>query len=134
MRSRRRCSETWASNYSRSRQLRPVRISTRTGTRRGCAFSIACPAVLPVRIYQVLFAGYWFWGNFLNPRAFPTIAGSVLTASAQFAAEAFFGARFGSGGRVTVPFVILNLCVLAACAVAALAAVTKYLDWQARRQ
>jgi len=97
------------------------------------AFSIACPAVLPVRIYQVLFAGYWFWGNFMNPRAFPTIAGSVLTASGQFAAEAFFGARFGSGGRVTVPFVALNLCVLAACAVAALVAVTKYLEWQARR-
>jgi len=37
------------------------------------AFSIACPLFMPVRVYQVLFVGYWFWGNYLSPEVFPTI-------------------------------------------------------------
>ena len=62
------------------------------------AFSIACPAVLPVRVYQVLFTGYWFWGNFLSPKVLPTISGTVLVASGLPQASAFFDARFGSAG------------------------------------
>ncbi len=96
------------------------------------AFSIACPVVLPVRVYQVLFCGYWFWGNFLNPKAFPTIAGTVLTASGQFAASLWFG--FGGGGRqATLSYVVLNLCVLAGSSIAALAAAVRYLEWRSRR-
>ena len=33
-------------------------------------FSIGFPLVMPVRVYQVLFTGYWFWGNFLTPGFF----------------------------------------------------------------
>src|SRR5712691_1704638 len=32
------------------------------------AFSIACPSLLWVPLYQFLFVGYWFWGNILSPR------------------------------------------------------------------
>ena len=28
------------------------------------AFSLLCPMLMPVRVYQILFTGYWFWGNF----------------------------------------------------------------------
>src|SRR5581483_8689990 len=31
------------------------------------AFSIACPAIMWVPLYQFLFVGYWFWGNLLTP-------------------------------------------------------------------
>ena len=31
------------------------------------AFSISCPVVLWVPLYQFLFVGYWFWGNLLSP-------------------------------------------------------------------
>lgn len=89
------------------------------------AFSIGCPAVLPVRVYQVLFTGYWFWGNFLNPKALPTISHTVLVASGLPQASAFFHARFSS--PTTVAYAVSNLLVLAACAALALLAVTWYL-------
>ncbi len=94
------------------------------------AFSVACPAVLPVRVYQVLFTGYWFWGNFLNPKAIPTISQTVLVASGMPQARAFFNARFGQ--PVTATFAALNLLTLIACAAIALVAVTRYLEWQDR--
>jgi ABC-type Na+ efflux pump permease subunit len=44
------------------------------------AFSVACPAVLWVPLYQFLFVGYWFWGNLLPPDgAVPTLSGTWLT-------------------------------------------------------
>jgi ABC-2 type transport system permease protein len=59
------------------------------------AFSLACPVLMPVRVYQVLFTGYWFWGNFLNPEAIPTLNGTLLTAGGSYAMEGFFGGSFG---------------------------------------
>jgi hypothetical protein len=88
------------------------------------AFSIACPAVLPVRVYQVLFTGYWFWGNFLNPKALPTISDTVLVASGLPQATAFFNAPFGRPATST--YAVLNLLTLAACAATALASVVAY--------
>ena len=35
------------------------------------AFSLACPLIMPLRVYQILFTGYWFWGNFLNSESLP---------------------------------------------------------------
>lgn len=55
------------------------------------AFSLVCPLVMPVRVYQVLFVGYWFWGNYLNPDAFPTISGTLLVPSGRFVLNGFFG-------------------------------------------
>jgi hypothetical protein len=34
------------------------------------AFSVMCPSFMPVRIYQILFNGYWYWGNYLNAEKF----------------------------------------------------------------
>lgn len=55
------------------------------------AFSIGCPAVMPVALYQFLFVGYWFWGNFLPPSfRIPTISQTILTPRGHYARAAFF--------------------------------------------
>jgi len=101
------------------------------------AFSLACPMVMPLRVYQVLFTGYWFWGNLLTPKAFPTISDTVLNAVGQYPLQAYFGMYFDSTYRVTAaytpPQAVLNLIVLVACIAAALFALDRYLRRQERR-
>lgn len=101
------------------------------------AFSLACPLVMPLRVYQVLFTGYWFWGNMLTPKAFPTISDTVLNAVGQYPLQAFFGMYLDSTQKVergfTPPEAVLNLIVLAACILIALFVLDRYLRWQARR-
>jgi ABC-2 type transport system permease protein len=97
------------------------------------AFSLACPTVMPVRVYQVLFTGYWFWGNFLNPEAIPTLNGTLLTAGGSFAMEGFFGGSFGFSDGYTAGQAWLNLLVLAGCILLALGALERLLAWRASR-
>ncbi len=101
------------------------------------AFSLACPLVMPLRVYQVLFTGYWFWGNLLSPQAFPTISDSVLNAVGQYPLQAFFGMYFDSTDGVdvgfTAPEAVINLLVLMVCIAIALLTANFYLRWQARR-
>jgi ABC-2 type transport system permease protein len=101
------------------------------------AFSLACPLVMPLRIYQVLFTGYWFWGNLLSPKAFPTISDTLLNAVGQYPLQAYFGMFTDSTHAVsesfTPPEAVLNLFVLTACIAVALFATDRYLRWQAYR-
>lgn len=101
------------------------------------AFSLACPLFIPVRVYQVLFTGYWFWGNFLSPQVIPTLNGTYLTPSGLFMLHGFFGGMFfGSlnwAGVYTHMDALINLLVLAGMAAAALFASNRYLAWQASR-
>ncbi|MFT3894330.1 MAG: hypothetical protein QM730_22080 [Anaerolineales bacterium] len=101
------------------------------------AFSLACPLVMPLRVYQVLFTGYWFWGNMISPKAFPTISDTLLNAVGQYPVQAFFGVFTNSTHKVeggfTPPEAMLNLVVLFACIAIALFAVNQYLRWQERR-
>lgn len=101
------------------------------------AFSLACPLVMPLRVYQVLFTGYWFWGNLLSPKAFPTISDTPLNAVGQYPLQAFFGVFTDSTHKVqggfTPPEAVLNLVVLITCIVIALFTVNQYLRWQERR-
>jgi len=101
------------------------------------AFSLACPLVIPLRVYQVLFTGYWFWGNLLSPKAFPTISDTPLNAVGQYPLQAYFGLYTDSthavAGGFTPPEAVLNLIVLAACIAIALSTLNAYLRWQARR-
>jgi ABC-2 type transport system permease protein len=96
------------------------------------AFSLACPAVMPVRVYQVLYTGYWFWGNFLNPQFMPTVSGSLLTAKGDYAANAFFNVPGMYLDPHTPIEAVLNIAVLVACAAAALFVLERYLAWQER--
>jgi ABC-type transport system involved in multi-copper enzyme maturation permease subunit len=101
------------------------------------AFSLACPLVMPLRVYQVLFTGYWFWGNLLSPKAFPTISDTLLNAVGQYALQAFFGVYDDSTHAVIVKFAppeaALNLLVLLLCILTALFVLDRYLRWQERR-
>jgi hypothetical protein len=102
------------------------------------AFSLACPLVIPLRVYQVLFTGYWFWGNFLSPQAFPSISDTLLNAAGIYSLQAFFGVYFeqpnGTVSQLTTTTqALLNISVLAACIVAVLFTLHQYLRWQARR-
>jgi len=101
------------------------------------AFSLACPFVMPLRVYQVLFTGYWFWGNLLNARVFPTISDTVLNAVGQYPLQAFFSMYTDSTHKVEGGFTpseaVLNLIVLMACIAIALYILDRYLRWQERR-
>jgi hypothetical protein len=101
------------------------------------AFSLACPLIMPLRVYQVLFTGYWFWGNLLTPKAFPTISDTVLNAVGQYPLQAYFGMFTDSTHKVeggfTPPEAVLNLVVLILCIAIALFAVNQYLRWQEHR-
>jgi hypothetical protein len=57
------------------------------------AFSIACPAILWVPLYQFLFVGYWFWGNLFPPRfGIPTLSTTILTPIGGYMSIGLFGA------------------------------------------
>jgi ABC-type transport system involved in multi-copper enzyme maturation permease subunit len=100
------------------------------------AFSLACPLVMPLRVYQILFTGYWFWGNFLNPEAIPSISETYLEAAGKHVYEGFFGG-FPTAMNMPVEYnaldATLNLVVLALCIVIALVVLDRYLRWQAQR-
>ena len=99
-------------------------------------FSLACPLVMPLRVYQILFTGYWFWGNFLDDRFFPTISDTLLNASGVYALRGFFhGEAFNQTGGVlyTPAEAWLNILALCLCAACALFTIERYLARQSKR-
>ncbi len=98
-------------------------------------FSLACPLVMPVRVYQVLFTGYWFWGNFLSPKVIPNLSDTLLTPGGMWVFQGFFGGFVGIGPEPshTPAAAVLNLAILAACIVATFVALRQFMSWQARR-
>jgi len=100
------------------------------------AFSLACPMFMPVRVYQVLFTGYWFWGNYLNPQAFPTLAGTIITPRGEFAYNGFFGGFPGSEAYIDPNaglLAVANILVLGVCVMVAMVAVERFLSWKSSR-
>ncbi len=101
------------------------------------AFSLVCPLAMPLRVYQVLYTGYWFWGNLLSPKAFPTISDTPLNAVGQYPLQAYFDVLVDSTQPVQAGFTpasaLLNLVVLLVCAALALFAADRYLRFQERR-
>ncbi|HXU31013.1 MAG TPA: hypothetical protein VN851_10595 [Thermoanaerobaculia bacterium] len=101
------------------------------------AFSLACPMVMPLPVYQILFTGYWFWANFIPPALFPTLNGTLLTPSGLFALQAFFDAPASLGVQGAVRYTpaqaVLNLGVLGACIAAALLGLGWLLKFRSER-
>lgn len=91
------------------------------------AFSLVCPLVMPVRVYQVLFTGYWFWGNFLSPKVIPTLSGTLLQAGGKVAMEGLFGVSYGTDTPWTRMDVVWNFGLLLVCIAAALVFADQYL-------
>lgn len=104
------------------------------------AFSIACTTVLWPVLYQFLFVGYWFWGNFLNPKlGIPTFNGTLLTPSGKLAITGLFfsatGIHIGQSGQYSLPVStfqqgIESLLLLLGCALMAQVAAWAWLRWQ----
>jgi ABC-type transport system involved in multi-copper enzyme maturation permease subunit len=55
------------------------------------AWSLVFPLALPLRLYQVLFAGFWLWAVAVPPARLPTINQSILGLQGDYADHAFFG-------------------------------------------
>lgn len=92
------------------------------------AFSLACPLIMPVRVYQILFTGYWFWGNYLSPQVMLTVSDTLLNASGKYALQAFFGAKIGTdSSMVTQMEAISNIGILLFCAGLALFVMITYI-------
>jgi ABC-2 type transport system permease protein len=104
------------------------------------AFSLACPLVIPLRIYQVLFTGYWYWGNYLNPAAFPSISDTLLVPCGKIPMGGLFGvaqnASFGTPNPPIYTFtrldVLINYLLLLGFIVLALTVAERILARQAR--
>lgn len=92
------------------------------------AFSVSCPAVLWVPLYQVLFVAYWFWGNLLSPdSALPTISGTILTPVGSYPASGFFGLEGTNAGDATVREGVASIALLLILSGLTLACANKYL-------
>lgn len=97
-------------------------------------FSLICPLVIPTRVYQVLFTGYWFWGNFLYPGMFPTLSGTLLQAAGRIPAEGWFGSviDLGISQGFTSIEAWINLGIIIICISLALLTAGKYLSMERR--
>ncbi len=99
------------------------------------AISMAGPLVAPLRVYQISFIGYWFWGNYLNPKILPTLNGTLVTASGIYALQAFFGGFLWGGyhGERSPSEAWMNLATLTLCTAGVLALAERYLAWRERK-
>ena len=101
------------------------------------AFSIACPAILWVPLYQFLFTGYWFWGNMLGPRiGIPTLSQTILTPAGGYMAAGFFGVPAFQifDFRVTTLQGVESLLLLLSTTVLVMVVLWYLLKWQQARQ
>ncbi len=98
------------------------------------AFSVACPAVLWVPLYQFLFVGYWFWGNLLGPHTgIPTISETVLSPVGHYMTDGFFGVQT-SEVTATPLQAVESVLALVGLAIFVQCVLWAYLKWQQARQ
>lgn len=100
------------------------------------AFSLACPMVIWLPLYQFLFFGYWVWGNLFNSNGIiPTLNGTILTPVGSVIAAGLFSAET-LGGALPSPAIngVASLVVLFGIAVLVLVALYQYLKWEQARQ
>ncbi|HLI68952.1 MAG TPA: hypothetical protein VKV19_04270 [Ktedonobacteraceae bacterium] len=101
------------------------------------AFSVACPAVIWVPLYQFLFFGYWFWGNLLSPSSgLPTLNGTILTPMGNMIGSSLFGIPFGKIGPGPYPPIngVASIAALLGLAILVLVALYQFLKWEQARQ
>ncbi|SRR6266571_2957562 len=100
------------------------------------AFSIACPSIMWVPLYQFLFVGYWFWGNWLPPRlGIPTLSQTILTPIGGYMSRGFFGADISQApDNVTALQGVESILLLTGIAVLVMFVLWSLLKWQQARQ
>ena len=98
-------------------------------------FSIACPAIMWVPLYQFLFIGYWFWGNLLPPgRGIPTLSNTILTPLGDNMLAGFYGESGLLIKHATALQGVESILLLLGLAAFALFLLWRYLLWQQARQ
>ena len=100
------------------------------------AFSIACPAIIWVPLYQFLFIGYWFWGNALSPRTgIPTLSPTILTPIGTYISTGILGVSQVEWVPTATLFEgCISLLLLVAIPILVLYVLWRYLSWQQDRQ
>ena len=99
------------------------------------AFSLACPVMLWVPLYQFLFVGYWFWGNLFPPnRGIPTLSDTLLLPLGGNAAMGFFGVQSSSVDHATVLQGVASIALLLGIAALVIGTLLYTLRWQQARQ
>src|SRR5579859_5862278 len=78
------------------------------------AFTLASTSLIWVPLYQLLFIGYWFWGNMLGPRTgLPTLSTTILTPRGSFIAAGLFDVPPVNGTPAATPLMgIASLLLL----------------------
>ncbi|GCE22406.1 hypothetical protein [Dictyobacter kobayashii] len=95
------------------------------------AFSLACPMVMPLPLYQFLFAGYWLWGNlFLKQQVLPTLSRTILTPSGALIANGFFGVNTDLLGITPPLAAVASMIVLVSIAALVMLLLGRWLKWQ----
>jgi ABC-2 type transport system permease protein len=98
------------------------------------AFSLACPMVMWVPLYQFCFIGYWFWGNELSPRqGIPTLSTTILTPIGGYMANGFFGVDIGFINATPLQGVE-SMLLLLGIALLVMVSIWGILKWQQARQ
>lgn len=99
------------------------------------AFSIACPSIMWVPLYQVLFTGYWFWGNILGPSSLiPSLSTTILTPVGGYMASGFFGDNLQLIEHATAVQGMESILLLLGITALVMYSLCKVVAWQQERQ
>jgi len=87
------------------------------------AFSVCCPLIMPVPVYQFLYVGYWFWGNLMPPEIMPTLRDTWLAPIGWQAGRGLFHLFEDTPGPIaTTADAVISISILLLGAAAALVA------------
>ena len=97
-------------------------------------WSLAFPLVMRLRLYQVLFAGFWMWAVAVPRSRLPTINQTILSVNGEYARQAFFFHESTSYllPPATTSWAIFNVCLIFALTIGGLVAMEIVLRRQER--
>ncbi len=100
------------------------------------AWSLTIPLVMPLRLYQVLYSGFWLWAIAVPRGRLPTINESIVDIGGKYASYAFFGFERppNLNPPATAGWAIFNISLEVGLAVVGVAATGLVKRWQEQRQ
>ncbi len=101
------------------------------------AWSLVFPLALPLRLYQVLFAGFWLWATAIPPTRLPTINWTILSLQGDYVDHAFFNDTGDMYAHFHPPaepgWALVNLGLTVGLALLALLLTPRVLRWREER-